>query len=49
MRGLSSLLKALAPICIIAGALHAVLGMKADVLLGAQLSPEVMAEPSRDS
>jgi hypothetical protein len=49
MPGLPSLLKALAPICVIAGALHALLGLNADVLLGAHLAPELIANPSLDS
>lgn len=49
MPAIPSLLKALAPICVIAGTLHGLLGLHADVLLGAHLPREILANPSLDS
>jgi Domain of unknown function (DUF4345) len=49
MNRLPVLLKVLAPVCVIAGALHLAMGLNADVLLGAHLSPEVIADPTIDS
>jgi hypothetical protein len=48
-RGLVFLLKCLAPICVVAGSMHVFLGPRADVLLGARLPLEVLADPALDS
>ena len=45
----SNLLKLAAPIFVLVGALHLVLGLGADVLLGAKLSQEAMSDPVLDS
>ncbi|MCR9062133.1 MAG: DUF4345 domain-containing protein [Rhodobacteraceae bacterium] len=45
----SNLLKLAAPIFVLVGALHLVLGLGADVLLGAKLSQEAMTDPVLDS
>ena len=42
-------LKLLAPFFLIVGALHLVLGLNADVLLGAQLSEQAIVDPVLDS
>ncbi len=49
MRTLVLVLKALAPIFFGVSALHLVLGLNADALLGAKVSPEVAMEPSLNS
>ena len=49
MRALALVLKLLAPVFFIVGALHLVLGLGADVLLGAKVSAETMTEPALDS
>jgi len=49
MRSLMIVLKIVAPIFFIVGALHLLLGLGADVLLGAKVSAEVMADPGLDS
>ena len=45
----SNLLKLAAPIFVLVGTLHLVLGLGADVLLGAKLSQEAMSDPVLDS
>lgn len=42
-------LRVIAPILVLVGALHLVLGLGADSLLGAKLPPEVIADPALDS
>lgn len=49
MRSLALILKLLAPVFFIVGALHLVLGLGADVLLGARVSAEAMTDPVLDS
>lgn len=49
MRALVIVLKLAAPIFFIAGALHLLLGLGADALLGAKISAEVMADPGLES
>ena len=49
MRSLVIILRLAAPVFFVAGALHLVLGLGADVLLGAKVSAEVMADPGLDS
>lgn len=49
MRKFALVLKLLAPVLIVVGALHLVLGVEADVLLGAKLSAEAIADPALDS
>ena len=49
MKALAQFLKLIAPVFFIVGALHLVLGLGADVLLGAKLPPEVLADPALDS
>jgi hypothetical protein len=49
MRSLMLVLKLLAPVFFIVGALHLVLGLEADALLGAKISPEAMTDPALDS
>ena len=49
MRSLAFVLKLLAPVFFIVGALHLVLGLGADVLLGAKVSAETMTDPALDS
>jgi hypothetical protein len=49
MRSLAIVLKVAAPVFFIVGALHLVLGLGADALLGAKVSAEVMADPGLDS
>ena len=49
MRSLALVLKLLAPVFFIVGALHLVLGLGADVLLGAKVSAEAMTDPALDS
>src|SRR5262249_61881375 len=46
---LAVVLKVVSPIFFIVGALHLTLGLQADALLGAQLSPKVIADPALDS
>jgi hypothetical protein len=45
----STFLRVTAPIFLFVGALHIVLGVNADVLLGARLPPEIIADPALDS
>ena len=49
MRSLVLVLKLLAPVFFIVGALHLVLGLGADSLLGAKVSAETMTDPALDS
>jgi hypothetical protein len=42
-------LRAIAPIFLLVGALHLVLGLGADVLLGAKIPIDVIADPALDS
>jgi hypothetical protein len=49
MRAYSILLRTLAPLVILVGCLHLVLGPGADALLGARLAPQAMADPALDS
>lgn len=49
MEKFSLILKLSAPVFFLVGALHLVYGVGADVLLGAQLSAEVVADPALDS
>ena len=49
MRPLAIVLKLVAPLLLIVGALHLVLGLRADALLGARISAEVIADPALDS
>jgi hypothetical protein len=49
MRNLSLFLKVVAPVFLIVGALHLVLGLNADVLLGAKVPTEALRDPALDS
>jgi hypothetical protein len=49
MPALALFLKIAAPVFVVVGALHLALGAGADVLLGARLSAEVLADPALDS
>ena len=49
MRSLVLVLRLLAPVFFIVGALHLVLGLGADALLGAKVSAEAMTDPALDS
>lgn len=49
MQALSLVLKLAAPIFFLIGALHVALGVGADVLLGARVSAETLADPTLDS
>jgi hypothetical protein len=49
MRSLALVLKLVAPVFFIVGALHLMLGLGADALLGAKVSAEVMTDPALDS
>lgn len=49
MRTLSLVLKILSPLLVLAGILHLVFGIGADVMLGARLPPEALADPALDS
>ncbi|MDB5977035.1 MAG: hypothetical protein JWR07_3795 [Nevskia sp.] len=49
MRALVLVLEVVAPVFLIVAALHLLLGLNADALLGAKVSAEVAAEPSLDS
>lgn len=49
MRSLALVLKLVAPVFFIVGALHLLLGLEADALLGAKVSAEVMTDPALDS
>ena len=49
MRNLSLFLKIVAPVFLIVGALHLVLGLNADALLGAKVPTEALSDPALDS
>jgi hypothetical protein len=49
MVALERVLKFCAPIFLLVGALHLAIGLQADVLLGAQLPADVIANPALDS
>jgi hypothetical protein len=49
MHTLAMLLKLASPFFVAAGTLHGVLGVGADVLLGARLPPEALSDPVLDS
>ena len=49
MRALAIVLKVFAPVFLIVAALHLLLGLNADALLGAKVSAEVAAEPFLNS
>lgn len=49
MRALVIVLRFVAPIFIVVGALHLLLGLGADALLGAKVPAEVVADPALDS
>jgi len=49
MKGFSTFLRVVAPVFILVGALHLVLGVSADVLLGAKIPLAVIADPALDS
>jgi hypothetical protein len=49
MRSLVLVLRLLAPVFFVVGALHLLLGLGADALLGAHVSPEAMTDPALDS
>lgn len=49
MRSLALVLKLVAPLFFIAGALHLILGLGADALLGARIPDEVRSDPALDS
>ncbi len=49
MRAFTLFLKWLAPIPVLVGLLHLLLGLRADVLLGARLPDPVLADPVLDS
>ncbi|MSP17671.1 MAG: DUF4345 domain-containing protein, partial [Myxococcales bacterium] len=46
---LARVLKLLAPVAILVGLLHVVLGLRTDVMLGAKLPVEVISDPVLDS
>ena len=49
MRNLSLFLRVVAPVFFIVGALHLILGLNADVLLGAMVPAEALNDPALDS
>lgn len=49
MGAFTRFLRIVAPIFIVVGALHLLLGLRADLLLGARLPPEVISDPALDS
>lgn len=49
MRTFALILRLAAAVFFVVGALHLVLGLEADVLLGAKLSAETVADPTLDS
>ncbi len=49
MHALTLFLKLASPVFLVVGALHLVLGAGADVLLGARLPPEALADAALDS
>jgi len=49
MKTFATFLRVIAPLFLLVGALHLVLGLNADTLLGAKISPAVIAAPGLDS
>lgn len=49
MRSFVLVLKALSPVFLLVGAMHLVLGLGAEALLGARVPPEALSEPTLDS
>ena len=49
MAAFITFLRVTAPVFLLVGALHLVLGLSADSLLGAKIPPEVIADPGLDS
>jgi Domain of unknown function (DUF4345) len=49
MKVLAKFLKWIAPIFWLVGAMHLIFGVSAEVMLGAKLPPEVLADPALDS
>lgn len=49
MKSFSLILKLIAPVFVLVGALHLVMGLGADVMLGANLSPDSISDPALDS
>jgi hypothetical protein len=49
MRAFALFLRIAGPLFIVAGALHVALGLGADALLGASISPQSMVDPALDS
>lgn len=49
MRAFTLFLRLTAPVFLLVGLLHLVLGLGADAMLGAQLPPEVLSDPALDS
>jgi hypothetical protein len=49
MRSFAILLKSIAPIFVLVGVLHRVLGLGADALLGANVPDPVISDPALDS
>lgn len=49
MRTLRTILFCSAPIIVLIGLLHLILGLGADAMLGAKITPAVMADPALDS
>jgi len=49
MRAFAILLRVIAPVFVLVGALHLLLGLGADALLGARVPSEVLADPGLDS
>ena len=49
MKTFAQFLKFVAPMFLVVGVLHLTLGLGADVLLGAKLPPEALADPALDS
>lgn len=49
MRTLRIILNCLAPVLIVVGILHLILGLGADAMLGAKITPEVLSDPALDS
>ena len=49
MRSLRVFLKSVAPLLVLVGALHLVLGLGADAMLGSEVAPQAMSDPGLDS
>ena len=49
MRSLRVFLKSVAPLLVLVGALHLVLGLGADAMLGSEVPPQAMSDPGLDS